>query len=170
LADKLLLGESLVRSAHRHWLLLVKELLFPVALLVLVLLVDAIVGGLNRDVKVVLTLGVLALAGLWAIVVWWQWASASFTITDQRVLLTAGVISRSTKVIALDRVQDVTTRQTILGRAFNYGTVEIDAAGAGGAEILDHVPSPSDFRDEVFVQAERRRGASGSAAPLAQPT
>ena len=40
------------------------------------------------------------------------------------------------------------------------------AAGAQGAEILDHLPRPGDFRDQVFVQSERRRGgASPAAAP-----
>jgi uncharacterized membrane protein YdbT with pleckstrin-like domain len=170
LADKLMPGEVLVRSAHRHWLLLVKELVFPVALLVLAVLIDVAVGGIGRDVKLVVTLGVLAVGGLWAIVVWWQWASASFTITDQRVLLLAGVINRTTKVIALDRVQDVSTRQSPLGRVFNYGVVEIDAAGASGAEVLDHVPDPNDFRDEVFAQAERRRGSAAQQAPVPQPT
>jgi uncharacterized membrane protein YdbT with pleckstrin-like domain len=162
-------GETLMRTAHRHWLLLVKELLFPAALVALALVVDAAVTAVAQDVKLVITLGALALAGLWAIVVWWQWASASFSLTDQRVLLMSGVISRTTKVIALDRVQDVSTRQTILGRLLNYGTVEIDAAGASGAEVLDHVPDPGDFRDEVFVQAERRR-TSPVAAPVPQPT
>ena len=163
-------GEMLVRSAHRHWLLLLKQLVFPLALLVLALVIDAGLGALSRDVKLVLTLGVLAVGGLWAIVVWWQWAAASFTITDQRVLLLAGVINRTTKVIALDRVQDVSTRQSLFGRLFNYGTVEIDAAGASGAEMLDHVPAPNDFRDEVFAQAERRRGAGAQQPPVPQPT
>jgi uncharacterized membrane protein YdbT with pleckstrin-like domain len=170
LADKLMLGESLVRSAHRHWVVLVKQLLFPVVLVVLALVIDAFAGFANRDVKLVLTLGALAVAGFWAIVVWWQWASASFTITDQRVLLLSGVISRTSKVIALDRVQDVSTRQRVLGRIFNYGTVEIDAAGAAGAESLDHVPRPNDFRDEVFVQAERRRSQAAQLPPVPQPT
>ena len=163
-------GETLVRSAHRHWLLLLKQLVFPAALLVLVLVIDAAVAALGRDLKLVLTLGVLAVGGLWAIVVWWQWASASFTITDQRVLLMSGVINRTTKVIALDRVQDVSTRQSLFGRLFNYGTVEIDAAGASGAEVLDHVPDPNDFRDEVFAQAERRRGSASPQAQVPQPT
>ncbi len=163
-------GESLVRSAHRHWVVLVKDLLFPAALLVLAIVLDTAVGGLSRDAKLVLSLGALAVAGLWLIVVWWQWASASFTITDQRVLLRSGVINRTTKVIALDRVQDVSTRQTILGRLMDYGTVDIDAAGASGAEVLDHVPTPGDFRDEVFAEAERRRSAAAPAAPLPEPT
>jgi hypothetical protein len=45
-----------------------------------------------------------------------------------------------------------------------YGRVEVDAAGAQGAEILEHLPSPGTFRDQVFVQSERRRGAPNSPA------
>lgn len=164
-----MLGEERIRSAHRHWILLLKELLFPAALLVLALVIDILVTAASRDLKIVVTLAALAVAGLWAIVVWVQWAAASFTITDQRVLLVSGVISRATKVIALDRVQDVSTRQGILGRVLNYGTVEIDAAGAAGAERLDHVPAPNEFRDEVFVQAERRRGAASQSPMSAVP-
>ena len=45
------------------------------------------------------------------------------------------------------------------GRALGYGRVEIDAAGASGAEVLDHMPDPNGFRDQVFVQSGRLRGA-----------
>ena len=168
MADKLLPGESLITTAHRHWIVLVRQFAFPVALLVLVLLVDLAIKGPSRDVKTVLSLAVLALAGLWTIVVWIQWASIRFTLTDQRVILQAGVFSRATKVIALDRVQDVSTRQSLIGRMLNYGRVEIDAAGASGAEMIDSIPAPGEFRDEVFVQAERRRGTAP--APVAEPT
>ena len=169
MADKLLPGENLVRTAHRHWIVLVGQFAFPVALLLLVLVVDLAVKQPSHDFKVVLTLAALAIAGLWAIVVWIQWASVSFTLTDQRVVLAAGVFSRATKVIALDRVQDVSTRQTLLGRVLDYGRVEIDAAGASGAEMLDHVPAPGRFRDEVFVEAEKRRGSAAS-TPVSEPT
>jgi hypothetical protein len=46
-----------------------------------------------------------------------------------------------------------------------YGRVEIDAAGAQGAEILEYLPNPGDFRDQVFVHSEKRRGGSESAPP-----
>jgi uncharacterized membrane protein YdbT with pleckstrin-like domain len=169
LADKLLPGERLVKAAHRHWIVLVAQFAFPVALLALAIIVDLLVGAASRDVKTVITLAALAVGGFWAIVVWVQWASVSFTLTDQRVILQAGVFSRATKVIALDRVQDVSTRQSLLGRLLSYGRVEIDAAGMSGAELLDHVPAPGEFRDEVFVQAERRR-ASAPAPAVPEPT
>ena len=93
-------------------------------------------------------------------VAWIQWTANSFTLTDQRVILDAGFFNRSSKVIALDRVQDVSTRQGIPARLLGYGTVEIDSAGPSGAEVLDHVPGPHHFRDQVFVQAERLRHAT----------
>jgi hypothetical protein len=50
-----------------------------------------------------------------------------------------------------------------------YGRVEVDAAGAQGAEVLDHLPKPGDFRDQVFVQSEKRRGGGVVATPAPVP-
>jgi len=143
----------------------VKAMTLPLALVVLALLLDILFRDrLSGDVKLVVTLLALAVLGIWAIVTWIRWSATAFTVTDQRVILDSGVFSRSSKVIPIDRVQDVSTRRSVAGRLLGYGTVEIDAAGAAGAERLDHVPAPESFRDQVFMESERlRRG------PAAQP-
>ena len=162
--SKLLPGENLVINDHPHWITLVKSLVAPVVLFAVVLIADFSV--LNPDnfyvpkLRTFLTLGVVALAILWFIVVWIRWRSTSYTLTDQRIAIEAGVFSRQEKIIPIDRVQDCTTRQSILGRVIGYGRVEIDAAGAQGAEVLDHLPRPGEFRDQVFVQSEKRRGVA----------
>jgi uncharacterized membrane protein YdbT with pleckstrin-like domain len=113
-----------------------------------------------------LTLGVVALALLWLIVVWIRWQSIIYSLTDQRITIQTGVISRQERIIPIDRVQDCTTRQSIVGRILDYGRVEVDAAGSQGAEVvLDHLPKPGDFRDQVFVQSEKRRGVATPAQP-----
>jgi len=165
---KLLPGENLVLKEHPHWITVVKSVVVPVVLVVVVLVADFTV--LNPDnfyvpkLRTVLTLGALALAILWAIVVWIRWRSITYTLSDQRITIEAGVFSRQEKIIPIDRVQDCTTRQSIFGRMIGYGRVEVDAAGAQGAEVLDHLPKPGEFRDQVFVQSERRRGGVGPAA------
>lgn len=113
-----------------------------------------------------LTLAVVAVAGLWLIVVWIRWRSTTYTLTDQRIKIETGVFGRQEKVIPIDRVQDCTTRQSVVGRMLGYGRVEVDAAGAQGAEVLDHLPSPGTFRDQVFVQSEKRRGGTPAAPPV----
>ncbi|HEY8641555.1 MAG TPA: PH domain-containing protein [Candidatus Dormibacteraeota bacterium] len=162
----LLPDEKIVIKRHQHWVMPVKALTLPVALVVLALLLDLLLkNGLSSDLKLIVTLLAFAVLGIWAIVTWVRWSATAFTVTDQRVILDSGVFSRSSKVIPIDRVQDVSTRRSVAGRILGYGTVEIDAAGAAGAERLDHVPAPESFRDQVFMESERlRRG------PSAQPS
>jgi uncharacterized membrane protein YdbT with pleckstrin-like domain len=154
----LLPGENLVLKKHRHWIVAVKSMLLP-ALIVVAAVLAAFLSFVPSDYRLIAVLAALAIAGLSAIVVYIRWTAASFTLTNQRVLLTYGVFSRSSKVIPIDRVQDVTTRQNLLGRILGYGRVEIDAAGSAGAEVLDHVPDPNGFRDEVFMQSGRLQAA-----------
>jgi uncharacterized membrane protein YdbT with pleckstrin-like domain len=167
--SNLLPGENLVLKAHQHWITFVRAMVFPVVILVLVVLADFSFlgpGGLYvPKLRTYLTLIVVALAILWLIVVWIRWQSVSYTLTDQRIKIEAGVLGREEKIIPIDRVQDCTTRQSIFGRMLGYGTVEVDAAGAQGAEILVNLPKPGQFRDQVFVHSEKRRGGPESAPP-----
>jgi uncharacterized membrane protein YdbT with pleckstrin-like domain len=166
MAGELLPGENLVMKVHQHWIFVVKSVLIPVALLILVVVSDfTFIPSLKvSNLALFLTLGVVALALLWLIVVWIRWQSISYTLTDQRIKIESGVFGRQSKMIPIDRVQDCTTRQSLVGRVLGYGRVEVDAAGAQGAEILEHLPHPATFRDQVFVQSERRRGAQSSPA------
>jgi uncharacterized membrane protein YdbT with pleckstrin-like domain len=166
MAGELLPGENLILKLHQHWIFVAKSLMIPVALLLLTVVADILIGSSN-NIRTPLTLAVVAIALLWLIVVWIRWQSIVYTLTDQRIKLESGVFSRSEKIIPIDRIQDCTTRQPVLGRVLGYGRVEVDAAGAQGAEVLEHLPKPGVFRDQVFVQSERRRGV-GASSPTGQ--
>jgi uncharacterized membrane protein YdbT with pleckstrin-like domain len=175
--SNLLPGETMILKAHPHWVTLIRSLIVPVVLVVIVIWADFTIlldnynsWNLPLHFRTYLTLGVLAIAVLWLIVVWIRWQSTAYTLTDQRIKIETGVFGRSEKIIPIDRVQDCTTKQSVFGRMLGYGRVEVDAAGAQGAEVLDHLPSPGTFRDQVFVQSEKRRGGSQSAPPVANPS
>jgi membrane protein YdbS with pleckstrin-like domain len=151
MSNELMPGEALVMKEHQHWVVMIKPLLLPIALVILVGLLD-VFQTIPSDYRILATLAAVALLGVWLIVVWIRWNSRSFTITDRRVILDTGVFSRASKVIALDRVQD------------------IDSAGAAGAEVLSALPRPQRFRDEVFSRAEKLRTVgSGGESPAAAP-
>ena len=169
MSSELMPGENLVLKEHQHWVVMIKPLLLPLALLVLVLLLD-LFKTIPSDYRLLSTLVVVAILGLALIATWVGWSSRSFTVTDRRVILDTGVVSRSSKVIALDRVQDISTNQSLLGRVLGYGRIEIDSAGAAGAEVLTALPAPQRFRDEVFSRAEKLRGQGGVEGTPAPPT
>src|SRR5216684_8384075 len=172
MASDLLPGEKLVLKTHQHWVVLVKSLVIPVVLLVFAGVVDLTVksGTGIPHFRTIVSLAAIAIAGVWLIVVWIRWQSTAYTLTDQRIKIETGVFGRSSKIIPIDRIQDCTTKQTLIGRMLGYGRVEVDAAGAQGAEILEHLPNPGQFRDQVFVQSERRRGGSPSSPAPANPS
>jgi len=161
-------GESLVLKERQHWVVMIRPLLLPIALVVLALAADFL-DIIPTDFRLIATLAMVAILGLALILVWIRWSSRSFTITDRRVILDTGIFSRSSKVISLDRVQDISTKQSLLGRMLGYGRIEIDSAGAAGAEVLAALPSPGRFRDAVFAEAEnlRNQGASPPSPPAA---
>jgi len=166
MAKDLLPGENLIMKVHQHWIFIAKSLAIPVALLILVAIADlTVIKSVGNQIRTIASLAVIALAILWFIVVWIRWQAIAYTLTDQRIKIESGVLSRSEKIIPIDRIQDCTTRVSLIGRMLGYGRVEVDAAGAQGAEILAHLPNPGAFRDQVFVQSERRRGAPAAAQP-----
>src|SRR5438874_8854870 len=172
--SKLLPGENLVLQDHPHWITVIKSVLAPVVLLVFAAIADFTLLGPGYGfyiprLRTILTLAVVALVLLWLIAVWIRWRSITYTLTDQRIKIESGVFGRQEKVIPIDRVQDCTTKQSVIGRIFGYGRVEVDAAGAQGAEVLDHLPKPGDFRDQVFMLSEKRRGGAVATAPSPAP-
>src|SRR6266849_8836571 len=172
MSSDLLPGENLILEDHQHWIVLVKALVIPVVLLVIAAIVDFTVkSGTNiPHFRTIVTLVAIAIAGLWLIVVWIRWQATAYTLTDQRIKIETGVFGRSSKIIPIDRILDCTTKQTLFGRMLGYGRVEVDAAGAQGAEVLDHLPGPGAFRDQVFMLSERRRGGPSGAPAPANPS
>ena len=168
MASQLLPGEILVLKEHPHWIVIVKSLVIPILLLIAVAVADLTLLVSNQELILPVTLAGVAIALLWLIVVWIRWQSTVYTLTNQRIKIETGVFSRQSKIVPIDRVQDCTTRQSLLGRMIGYGLVEIDSAGADGPEVLSHLPNPGYFRDQVFVESEKRR--SGSAAVQPHPS
>ena len=151
---QLLASENLVLPPrHRHGIVIVRTLLPAVLATALpVLVVDVAARRVvPADLRLLVTVGAAALLGLWVLAALVRWEGDSLTVTDQRVVLEEGVFQRCSRAIPLNRVQDVATAQSLLGRLLDYGTVEIDAAGAGGAERFTYVRGPQRVRDQVFA-------------------
>lgn len=175
--SKLLPGENLIVKDHPHWITVAGSLILPAVLVIAVAILDLTLLSPNMQagiyvphLRTFLSLGVVALALLWLIVVWISWQSITYTLTDQRITIEKGVFSRQEKIIPIDRVQDCTTHLSLIGRVLGYGRVEVDAAGAQGAEVLEYLPNPGSFRDQVFVQSEKRRGGGTPASPAPTPS
>jgi uncharacterized membrane protein YdbT with pleckstrin-like domain len=74
-------------------------------------------------------IAVLVVFALWLIRGALRCARTTYTITDQRLTIERGLLSREVHEAALDRVQNVRCRQSLVQRVLGVGTVEFDTAG-----------------------------------------
>jgi uncharacterized membrane protein YdbT with pleckstrin-like domain len=129
-----------------HWLALALDVVAPTLLVAMLLTGAALVGHLNAETVVV----VLALAVFSAAVLSPHWFATSLTLTPRSIVVRRGLIVRSSRFVALEALQHVSTEQPLLGSLLGCGTVELCLL-SGAAERLCMVPDPELVRDHIFA-------------------
>ena len=68
-----------------------------------------------------------------------------FAITNKRVIIKTGLISRKTFEMNHSKIESVNVEQSILGRILGYGTIRIVGSG-GTKEEFPNIRKPIEFR------------------------
>jgi uncharacterized membrane protein YdbT with pleckstrin-like domain len=71
--------------------------------------------------------------------------SSEFGITNKRVIIKTGFLSRKTVEMNINKVESVNVDQGLLGRLLGYGTIKIIGTG-GSKETFDKIMNPLEFR------------------------
>jgi len=130
-------GESVVASTRTHW----KALVLPALVLILIAGVAGFLVSQVDDVLVWVVVGVAVLLVLW-LSVWpfLNWLTASYTVTNRRLINRSGVVTRVGRDIPLYRINDVSYERDLLDRLLGCGTLVIAVASEEGRSVLPDVP------------------------------
>ena len=94
------------------------------------------------------------------------WMTTQYVITDHRIIVRTGLISRSGRDMPLSRVNDVSFKKSAIERFLNCGTLMIESAGTQGQLIISSVPDVEDIQREIYrlhdEDDERRRNKPSS--------
>jgi uncharacterized membrane protein YdbT with pleckstrin-like domain len=137
-------GERVLHRTGPHWLVYGPAILLLIAALVVAYVSFPAWHGIGLVLATIL-------AGA-AIVAWFPAFLRRFTtelvVTDRRIVYKTGLIRRHTTEMNMDKVESVNVDQSVLGRLFGYGTVEVRGTG-GGIEPLRNIAAPLEFRNHV---------------------
>lgn len=164
---KLRPDETLALVIHKHWIVMLQPMLAA-----LLLAVGA--GFAYWNAMAVLGHALAALAGVPLAVVGWKFLDRSvnlWAVTDQRVIDERGVFSLYSKECSLEKIHNVSYEQSLLGRLFGYGSVEIQTAAEMGATVERFIENPRLFKDTITERQEgyrRRLHAPSDAAPVGE--
>lgn len=78
--------------------------------------------------------------------------SSEFAVTNKRVIVKVGLLSRRSIELLLTKVEAITVDQTLWGRIFGYGSITI--IGTGGTKEPFHlIGDPLEFRRQSQIAA-----------------
>ena len=158
-------NEEVVYESRQHWFAIVARTWIWI-LVAVVALSLALWIGTNEEVfgapaDDVLTL--LAIAGLVGAVgyigfVLWDWRNQEWLITTRRVIRAEGVLNKSVSDSSLEKINDARLDQSIFGRIFGFGTLDILTAAEelGGSNVADFpmIADPVQFKRAMFDQKQ----------------
>ncbi len=90
-------------------------------------------------------------------------ATSEFAVTNRRVIIKVGLVSRKTVELNLEKVESIGVEQTVLGRILGYGTIVVVGTG-GTKEPFPRISDPMGFRRAVNEATEALRTRPGGDA------
>lgn len=98
-----------------------------------------------------LTISILGLP--WGIAMFMRSFATEIAVTSDRFVRKTGLISIKSEEVSLDKIEEVTVDQTILGRIFGYGNVQVHGTGMGDIKC-QMVDNPIRLRREIQTARE----------------
>ncbi|MFE9205337.1 PH domain-containing protein [Micromonospora sp. NPDC006431] len=130
----------------RHWVYIAKPLIIGILATFILGYLSGFLAG--RQTGALTTVAVL----LWFLVIGWvawqvaEWWYNRFILTNKRVMVVDGIVTRRVAMMPLVRVTDMKYEQSPAGRALNYGTFVLESAGQEQAlREIKSLPNPNEL-------------------------
>ena len=155
----LAVGEVSVKTVHPHWKTLVPPVLLAFVVVAVLLVGEVLIpeskaAGIER-----LALALVAIV----LLMWWlmlpilTWRTRVYELTNRRMRLRDGILTRSGRDIPLSRITDVSFRKGILDRLLGSGTLVVESAGEHGELALNEIPHVERVSALLFQLVEDER-------------
>ena len=167
--------EKVVEHLHPHWITLVPATFWFLVICAGVGLGVGYAPGSHpwHLVVIVAVLVVGAVLLVWrSLAPWVRWRTTHYVFTTHRVLIRRGVLRRTGRDIALQRISDVAFAQSLWERMVKAGSVTIESAGEQGQEVLSDMPNSErqqQLLNRLIEQDSARRARDAAQGQYSPP-
>jgi uncharacterized membrane protein YdbT with pleckstrin-like domain len=152
---KLSPGEQVIFQGHPSWRAILGFYLKGIAIAALAGTIAALAGAGSELVFLI----VLAIVGLAVLIGFVKRVATTYTITNRRLNIKRGIVSREIQETRLERVQNVNYSQSVYQRIMQIGDVDFDTAASDDYNfVFSGVAEPG----EVVERVDRATGATSA--------
>lgn len=137
-------GEEIKLEIKKHWFVLIR----PILALIIFLIATIIFIILSTEMRIVSLFFTVIFAINFIYRIFDRKVNI-WAVTNLRVIDEYGVFSHNAKESPLDKINNVSYQQSLIGRIFDYGNVQIQTAAEMGATNYRFVTSPKLLKDTI---------------------
>ncbi len=134
--------EKVILALRKHWFVLIKPMFWCLVFLSISLISFRSEYSILFQILTVLTI-------IWLIYRIVDRKTNIWVVTNLRVIDEYGVFSINSKESPLDKINNVSYQQSLIGRVFGYGNVQIQTAAEMGSTIHYMVEKPRLLKDAI---------------------
>ncbi|MBV8528855.1 MAG: PH domain-containing protein [Candidatus Dormibacteraeota bacterium] len=169
MSTEMMPGEQRLALVRQHWSVIAAPtaggvLVLVAGLVALAFIPGTIAGVRLSGVKVAIGVALVIATVVWVLVHYLRWRLLTYLLTDRRIIVEGGVISRYEESISLDRIQNTVLRRPLADRMLGAGEIEIESAGRNGIELMHRIPRAAAFY-AALMQAMQNLRSSGPYPP-----
>jgi len=139
-------GEQLIFQGHPSWRAILGFYLKGILVAAIVGVIAKLAGAGSGTVFLI----VLVIIGLTVLIGFVKRVATTYTITNRRLNIKRGIVSREVQETRLERVQNVNYRQSVYQRIMQIGDVDFDTAATDDYNfIFAGVAHPGDVVHQV---------------------
>jgi uncharacterized membrane protein YdbT with pleckstrin-like domain len=138
-------GENLIYIARLHWIIF----LLPIVML---LLANIFLHYFHFLYARYIALFFVALGVLLVLIIFGEYFSTEFGVTNKRIIVKVGMIGRTARELFLNRIESIQLQQTILGRILGYGAVIPAGTGGDKARLHSYIDNPMKLKKIIDEQ------------------
>jgi hypothetical protein len=173
-ADGLLsTGERILHREKQHWFVFIWGARYTILAVIIAVILLLIKGPLSQPWQDILNYAaiILFIGGL--VVLLWtilQYINLEYVVTNRRVIEVSGVLNKRTTDSSLEKINDAVLTQSIFGRIFGFGDLDILTASESGISRFRMLVQPVRFKRAMLdAKHEYERDIEGSGYAASPP-
>jgi hypothetical protein len=166
-------GERIVDREKQHWFVFIWGARYTILAILIAAFLAIVKGNLSEPWQGLLNIAAIILFAGGLVVLFWtilRYINQEYVLTDRRVIEVSGVLNKKSTDSSLEKINDAILTQSIFGRIFGFGDLEILTASESGISRFRMLVEPVRFKRAMLdAKHEYERDISGAGYSAGPP-
>ena len=166
-------GERIVHREKQHWFVFIWGARYTILAIVIAAFLAIVKGNLSQPWQDILNwIAIILFVGGLVVLFWTilRYINQEYVLTNRRVIDVSGVLNKKSTDSSLEKINDAVLTQSIFGRIFGFGDLDILTAAESGISRFRMLVEPVKFKRAMLdAKHEYERDIAGTGYASSPP-